>query len=90
MEERMRFYRGDDQTGKRIEISWQNSVLCEFRVKEKLWLAFQPKKQEKSHIKWKLIMLHDVKLPLDFPLKSSIKSTILFFFPEECPMYWRA
>ena len=66
--------------GKRIDKSWQNSVLCEVRVKEKLWLAFQPKKWERNCIKWKLMMLCDVKIPLDFPLRSLVKSTICFFF----------
>ena len=32
----MRFYRGDEQMGKRIDTSWQNNVPCEVRVKETL------------------------------------------------------
>lgn len=50
--------------------------------------------KERSHIKWKFTKLCDVKLPSDFSLESSVKSTMGVFSNEygdvQSPRYWRA
>lgn len=46
----------DEQMGKRVAISLQKNALHEVKVNEKFWLAFQPKKQERNHIKWEFVI----------------------------------
>lgn len=62
--------------GDRAAINCQDRTLHDVSVKQQPWFASRPKKQERSCVKWKFMKLCDAKLPFDFPLKSSVKSTM--------------
>lgn len=62
--------------GDRADINCQDRTLCDVSVKKQPSFASRPKKQERSCVKWKFMKFCDVKLPFDFPLKCSVKSTM--------------